>query len=636
MQENLIQLVLLIQILLTRSSSSNSTNPPDHGPKLCNPEYNFKYDFIVCGAGSAGATLAARLSEECRFNVLLLERGTDPGEFTEVPLDWISTLRSKIDYQYVSERDEFLFKGLDSQVSHISQGKVSGGSSSINGCVYLRGNRRDFDQWAEQGCTGWDYESVMRYYLKSEDYQGNPGFDSLYHQQGGPLTVSSFVSSDPAIQIFSDGYSQMGVRKLNDLYGPSALGFSTVDSTTKNGRRWSTFKAYIQLAASHPNFYFARNVLVRRVVFDKKIATGVEITAPNGKTCVIKAEKEVVLSLGAIGTPQVLMLSGIGPLERLEIVGIDQLVELPVGDYYQNHVCFIGTVMSDRKHRSQKEVIDESAKLIRDTFKLVKNGISTAGLSELVAYIDTTNSSPYPDIQLMLMRIPRRTMLQSSNGKHTLYNIFGLSEETADLFTQLNDQSDLIIVMVILLNHKSTGYIELRSADPTVYPKIFPYFLYEEQDIDTMLRAIKFVHKLSETEALKEYGLQLEYLNYKTCSHMEPFSDEYWVCALEQIATGFFHPGSSARMGGVDDDTAVLTPKLEVKGVKGLRVCDASAMRWMVSTNPNASVIMMAEKLADMIKENHKNSFCNVLKCLLAAICRGIKWVFNLFSSKRE
>lgn len=602
---------------------SDTIYPPDHGLKLCEPEYEFKYDFIVCGAGSGGAAIAARISEDSRFNVLLLERGVDPGESTEVPIQWASNLKSNIDYQYVSEADDYMFKGLNNEVSSIPRGKVSGGCSSINVCVYLRGNRKDFNQWVEQGCTGWDYESVMKYYLKAEDYHGNSDFNPCYHHQGGPLTVSPFVAPDPAISVISEGYRQLGVRELNDHNGPSVLGFSTVDSTTKNGRRWSTFKAYIQLAASRPNFYFARNVLVRKVIIDKlMIATGVEITAPNGKTCIIQAMREVILSLGAIGTPQVLMLSGIGPLERLENVGIKQLIESPVGNYYQDHLCFIGTVMSDRKERSQEEVGAESAKLIKDTYQLIKDGVSTMGLTELNAFIDTTNSSQYPDIQLMLMRISHRTMMQSPNGKHKLYNMFGLSQETADLFTQLNGQTDSIIVIVILLNHKSTGYMELRSADPTVHPKIFPHFLRHKRDIDTMLRAIKFVHKLAETKALKEYGLRLEHLNYTKCSQTEPFSDEYWLCALEQIATGFYHPGSSARMGGANDDTAVLTPRLQVKGVHGLRVCDASAMPWMVSANPNASVIMMAEKLADMIKEDHEKSFFNTFRWFLMTLIR--------------
>lgn len=380
LQQYFIIVVSLLHTQLTLSNPIETSYSPDHGPHLCTPQYDFKHDFIVAGAGSAGTTLAVRLSEERKFNVLLLERGVDPGPPTEVPIKWASTMKSQIDYNYVSEVDDFMFKGLRDHVSWIPRGKVSGGCSSVNACIYMRGNPMDFDQWAKNGCTGWDFVSVLKYFLKAEDYQGHPIFDPRYHHQGGPLTVSPFVAPDPALRVFSEGYRELRIPEVADLNGPSSLGFGFADSTTKNGKRWSTFKAYVPLAASRPNFFFARNVLVRKVVFDEnKRAVGVEITAPNGTVCVIKAEREIILSLGAIGTPQVLMLSGIGPLERLKSVGIQQLVELPVGEYYQDHLGFIGTVMTDRKSRSQEEVQAESEKLIRDTYQLVDNGISTLG-----------------------------------------------------------------------------------------------------------------------------------------------------------------------------------------------------------------------------------------------------------------
>ncbi len=208
----------------------------------------------------------------------------------------------------------------------------------------------------------------------------------------------------------------------------------------------------------------------------------------------------------------------------------------------------------------------------------------------------------------MFMRISHRTMMKTPNGRHKLTNMFGLSDETAALFTELNDLTDLVFVIVILLDVRSTGFVELASLDPAEYPKIRTQFLRDPAEVEAMLRGIEFVEKLAETEPLKSYGLQLEHLDYPGCAHLQSDhadADAYRLCALQQIATGFYHPASTVRMGAENDPTAALDSRFRVKGVHGLRVVDASAMPRLVSSNPNGPVIMMAERAADIIKEEY-------------------------------
>ncbi|XP_065211276.1 glucose dehydrogenase [FAD, quinone]-like isoform X2 [Planococcus citri] len=582
-----------------------SDYPADYSPDIC--ENSNAYDFIVAGAGSGGSTLASRLSEEASWTVLLLEKGQDPPPLSETPILWASLLKSDVDYKYVSQPDEFLFKGLEGNVSSIPRGKLSGGCSSVNVAVYLRGHRKDYDTWEKLGCDGWNYDSIKKYFLKSEDYRGYS--PEIYeHHKGGPLTVSAYESPDPAVEVFSEGFAEMGLPRVTDLNGPVSVGYGSADSTTRDGKRCSTYKAFISITKPRKNFHFARGVTVLRVVFDEtlKRAIGVEVLAPSGKKCVIRATKEVILSLGAIGSPQILMLSGIGPKKHLKKMKIPLVANLPVGRNWQDHPCYVGLVFTDRKNRLPDQIKAESLQLIKDTYALYQNGIATMGMTKLMAFINTKNDgTSYPDIQLMTMRISYQTMWSTVNKRHKLYNMFGLSEETASFFTDLNNQSDSIFIILILSESKSTGYMELNSADPLDYPKIYPNFLRHEDDFQSLLNGVRFVEKFAQTEALKKYGFEFEFIDYQACRKFEKGSDEYWRCAFEQLLSGFYHPGGTNKMGAESDPTTVLNPRMKVKNIENLRVVDASAMAKLVSVNPNAAVIMMAEKAADMIKEDH-------------------------------
>lgn len=567
------------------------------------------YHFIIAGAGSAGSTLANRLSEVAHWNILLLERGHDPsGVDYEIPLFWTNNFKSEYDYNYKSEQDPLLFKGLEGEVSTIARGRASGGSSAINANIFLRGTKKNYDDWQEMGCDGWNYETVKEYFLKLEDYRDswqNTNSSHPTHHIGGPVSVSPFNASDPAISVFKKAFKETKLDYIPDLNELHGTGYGYIVGTTKNGKRCSTFQAYISSCTNRKNFFYARNTLVKRVVFDegKKKAIGVEIKAPNGKSCILKAKNEVILSLGVINTPQILMLSGIGPKDHLKEMKIPLISDLPVGLNYHDHPTFMGLTFSDRKNRPPEVIKNESAKLINKTMLIAKN-LATVGLSKLMAFLRTGSEEETPDLQMIITRIPYQSAFHTANRKHILNNLFGLSDETTDLYTKLIDKTDVILIIYIILQTKSRGYLKLRSLDPEDQPKIVFSFLNDD-DMDTFLNGSRYVEALSQTKAFSNAGLEMEYLKFKPCLGNPLGSKEYWKCTITHISTGFFHPVGTARMGSKDNLEAVLNPRMQVKYVQSLRVVDASAIPKQPSVNPNACVIMMAERAADLIKEDY-------------------------------
>lgn len=591
--------------------------PNDYGPTLfAGGGDATTFNFIVVGGGSAGATVAARLSEVPEWNVLLLEAGRDPPDYTEIPLQYSEALRSDRDWAFFTEPERYLFKGLERGRNLISRGLMLGGSSSMNAMMYLRGTQRDFDTWERLGNTGWGFADVFPYFLKSEDFRGDGNrLDPTLHARGGPLTVSPLESIDPAFRVIVEAERLMNLTAVDDLnrVAPPVIGFGKLDGTVRQGLRCSTLKAFLIPAANRSNLFVAKNVRVTKVVFDRHSrAVGVAFLVPPSCSCTATATikyvyctHEVILSAGVIMSPQILMVSGVGPAKHLRQHGIDVVADLHVGFNYQDHISFAGLVFSDRKNRPKSEIADESSELIRNTVNLVTGGIGTLGLTNLVTFIKTRKGATYPDVQIVNIRLPYNTTRKTTNGRNRLSNLFGYSDRVGRLYDELNMQSDTILMIPINVNDRSTGRVVLRSSDPRTYPKIHANQLSYADELETLLRGIEFVVELSKTEPMVSAGLVLEPVMYPNCVDYAWGTREYWICAIQNVAASFYHPVGTCKMGPVDDYRTVVDVELRVKGITGLRVIDSSIMPKVVSVNTNAATIMIAEKGSDIIKKSY-------------------------------
>lgn len=559
----------------------------------------------MVGGGSAGATVAARLSEIPEWNVLLLEAGGDPPELTENPLLWNQNLRTKCDWTFFSEKNPLLFKGMEHERCIISRGLMLGGSSSINAMIYLRGTVEDFRQWKNKyGCYGWDYEDVLPYFKKSEDFVDLSRIDPKIHSVGGMLTVTPLTTYDPAYTVIAEAEQSIHLIEVNDFNRKEpVIGYGNFDSTTRNGRRCSTLKAFLMPASNRPNLYVAKNTIVTKIIIVDGVAVGVEFKCSSGEFKSVFCTNEVVLCAGPIKSSQLLMLSGIGPREHLNDHGIHVVNDLPVGLNLQDHMSIPALVFTDRKCRPIEDIRNESSDLLKNEISLYSKNISTLGLSKLMTFHKSKDDLVYPDLQIIKFRVPFNATNSLPNKINVFTNMFGYSKEVTNLYDELNLLSDIIVMAPIILQPLSTGQIKLKSVNPLDDPSIILDYLTHEEEIETLLKGIEFVVKLSKTKSIIDAGLVLEELKLPNCADYFWDTRDYWICVIQNLASPFYHVASGCRMGPEDDPCTVVDPKLRVKGIIGLRLIDSSIMPKIVSVNTNAAAIMIGEKGSDIIKE---------------------------------
>ncbi|XP_036326294.1 glucose dehydrogenase [FAD, quinone]-like [Rhagoletis pomonella] len=549
-------------------------------------EPDSEYDFVVIGGGTAGSAAAARLSEVAQWKVLVIETGDDEPIGSQVPSLSLDYIGSDIDYKYTTQSEKVACLGDTNQACSWPRGKVLGGTSVINGMMYNRGNREDYDNWASLGNTGWSYDDILPFYKKSENNLQITEVDTALHAVGGPLPVSHFPYNPPLSYAILRGGEQLGLD-VRDLNGYNATGVMKGQMASRNGIRHSAARSFLRPARNRENLHILLNSTATRVLFEPNstIVNGVELIDSNNNTITVSVRKEVVVSAGALDSPKVLLLSGIGPADELEKVNVTVVHDLPgVGKNLHNHVSYSLTFYVNETNTNTLNWATASEYL------LFRNGLlSGTGIGDMTAKISTkyAESSRGPDVQVFFGGYSPRC------------------SDTGAIGELLTNGSRSILMSPVNVHPKSRGSVTLASNNPRDNALFVANYLSVEHDAKALIEGIKFAIKLGATPALQEFGLTLDETPEAGCTSYDFGTDEYWDCAIRYTTAPENHQAGSLKMGPANDTLAVVDNELRVYGVQGLRVMDTSIMPVVTSGNTHAPAIMIAEKGVYHIKQSY-------------------------------
>jgi choline dehydrogenase len=529
------------------------------------------YDYIVTGAGSAGCAVAARLSETGRHRVLLLEAGGhDSSPWIHIPVGY-SRLFTHETYNWRFESEPVA--GLNGRTSYQPRGKMLGGTSSLNGMVYMRGTAADYDGWRQLGCVGWDYESVLTFFRKAENQERG---EDEFHGVGGPLNVTDAHYKHEIIDAIIEAAVQIGIPRNRDFNGATQEGAGYYQATLGKGRRWSSATAYLKPARGRANLVVKPNAHATRIVIENGRAVGVEFRTSRGME-MARARAEVIVSGGVYGSPHLLLLSGIGPADHLNKMGIEVTHDLaPVGanlhDHFNSYVAWRSTMTGtfNELYRSPFRKLAAGARYL-----IGRDGPMTAIATHAGILTRTDPRFDRPDLQM---------------------NTYLWSIETRDRTGMHPHKWPGFSMSPVHLRPEGRGLVSLMSRDPLAPPKIEFKFMETAHDVDAMLHGVRLARKLAEQPALKPYIAE-EVVPGPTVR-----SDEQLIEDIRNRGVSNLHPVGTCRMGTGRD--AVVDPRLRVHGIAGLRVADASIMPLVVGGNTNAPSIMIGEKCAAMVLED--------------------------------
>ena len=526
------------------------------------------FDYIVVGGGSAGCVVAARLSADPANRILLIEAGeTDSSPLMAMPGGLYRVLGSKALKPYEMEPGP----GTAGRRTTIGQPNVLGGGSSVNGMIYIRGQALDYDHWAQLGNRGWSYADVLPVFRALEN---NQRLNDAYHGNAGELRVSDPTHRHPLGTAFVEAMTQIGYPRNDDFNGANQEGVGFYQTTTYRGRRWSAVRAFLDEARRRPNLRIITSCQARRILFEDRRAAGVVVTDTAGHEQTYRATSEIVLTAGALNTPKLLMLSGVGPAQHLCDMGIEVVADLPgVGQNFQDHTQV--TVQAETNAPislfGQDRPLHAARHLMQ--YYLFRSGLMTSNIIETGAFVDSTGTGNPPDL---------------------MYGMF-------PVMTNIGDQPPIdahgFTISAGVMRPRSRGSISLRSKAPDDPIRLYPGSLDDPHDVEVSVRGIRIALRALEAPAFKSIVARTIFPEPQRGT-----SDRDLADYCKEASKTMFHPVGTAKMGPDSDPLAVTDDQLRVRGVHGLRVCDASAMPTMISGNTNATTIMMAERCSRMIR----------------------------------
>ena len=524
------------------------------------------FDYIVIGGGSAGSAVTGRLAVDGTKRVCLVEAGGRNDNIIIKTPGFMPFIRNSSNYKF----DTVPQKGLNGRIGYQPRGKGLGGSSAINAMVYIRGNAWDYDNWADLGCTGWAFDDVLPYFKKAESNER--GGDD-YHGDGGPLFVSNQRSPNPVSEAFVEAAAQLQLRRNNDFNDDSQDGFGMYQVTQRNGERWSAARAYVEPIREQGNVAIRTNTIVERLVVEDGRVTGVMVKRGR-RSEMLYAKHGVILSAGAFNSPQILMLSGIGPAAHLKAHGVDVVLDKPaVGGNLQDHIDYVSSWETESDvpmGQTLKGTLKMAGAILEHRRK--RTGPMSTCYAESGGFWSVMPDAPAPDIQWHFVPAVLEDHGREKVSKH------GFS------------------LHACVLRPESRGTVRLGSNQAEDAPVIDPNFLDDDRDIAVLREGVRLSHRIADAPALMEFGPKDRY-------PIDIDDDAALDELIRSRADTVYHPVGTCRMGS--DEDSVVDPTLKARGIDGLWIADASVMPKIVSGNTNAPSIMIGERCADFIKAQH-------------------------------